>query len=80
MISEHEMLVKVHDATSEFVEAWKGFVETLPGDYGCSMRCIEAETLAHLFQVMGYLEIGDRIIENHAPSDEPGDDHYRSLT
>lgn len=66
----------VVDAVQQFTRTWRDLASTLPSDYGCSLTCSEAEALALLFRVSGDTETAEWIIERHAETDEPGDDHY----
>ena len=65
-------------AAAKFVEIWdgSGLAAALITDYSCELTCPEAEALADLFRAFGAVDTADAIIEDHASTDEPGDEHY----
>ncbi|MEU5878155.1 hypothetical protein [Spirillospora sp. NPDC047279] len=69
---------EIVEVAREFVKIWADLAQDLPHNYGCTLNCDEAETLAHLFVVFGKDDVADSIVECHAEFDELGDAHYES--
>lgn len=65
------------DVLGQFANVWEGLAPSLPDDYGCTLTCSEAEALALVFRVANKPDVAHEIIERHAETDEPGDDHYK---
>lgn len=65
----------VVDAATALVRVWEGVTEgQLNAD---TLTCSETDTLAELFRTFGKYSAADRLEENHAVGDQPGDSHYR---
>ncbi|WP_433332479.1 hypothetical protein [Spirillospora sp. CA-294931] len=75
-MSDYADVTEIYEAARDFVEVWAEEAQTLPCDYGCTMTCSEAETLAILLRAFGKTEVADSMLAEHAEYDEPGDMHY----
>jgi hypothetical protein len=66
-------------AAAAFVDAWttSGLAYSLISDYGCTLTCEEAESMAGLFRAFQYPNTADSIVEEHSEVDQCGDTHHQ---
>ena len=71
-----DRLLAVVTEAVNFTAVWRETFPYLPDDYGCWLQCVEAESAAGLYRVLGDEGMAEVILDNHAAHDTEEEDHW----